>query len=143
MLPGNLCCCHCVQVTPGYPVSDEGTKAPSFLRRGGDLTDLFTPSESKKLNEHRRHRKPVLPVRVRRVYVLFFGHVNKNGIKKIYLAEVNSPLRGDALVGELRLQRVHLAVQAGHRGLRLQQLLLQPLVLLWGHRTQDRRTQDT
>lgn len=41
-----------------------------------------------------------------------------------------SPFRGDALVGQLRLQRVHLAVQAGHRGLRLQQLLFQPLVLL-------------
>lgn len=58
---------------------------------------------------------------------------------KINLAEANSPFRGDALVGELRLQRVHLAVQAGHRGLRLQQLLFQPLVLLSGHKRQRRR----
>lgn len=51
---------------------------------------------------------------------------------------MNSPFGGDALVGELRLQRVHLAVQAGHRGLRLQQLLFQPLVLLPEHRHQGR-----
>lgn len=52
---------------------------------------------------------------------------------------MNSPFRGDALVGELRLQRVHLAVQAGHGGLRLQQLLFQPLVLLSELRRQGRR----
>lgn len=52
---------------------------------------------------------------------------------------MNSPLGGDAVVGELRLQRVHLAVQAGHRGLRLEQLLLQPLVLLSEHRHEGRR----